>query len=508
MAEKTEKEKQRDTDFDELGSVDNVNDLAPESGVGPTRRAKAQHRILQPNAAGFFETEAGAAGGLGAPLSIGAPLKKDGGPILQKYEEGYNAYAQPLRSTLRAMGRLKDVSLTGAPLTPAELMKRPELAARFGHLGAQASTVDVSSVQKDQAFDAWSDQANKMKLHVQMFGAGQHELAGVIANYRRVQLRLKQHSVERERASKTKEKREIDNAAETLAKIVDVSSEALSGMGEVEALLASHAALSKSGPDSLAGLPQSNNPDWAQGTTNDPTGAKRSSKSAAQHVSSGVAKLGRGVQVIEKEVEKTHTFGLSAKDVFTVLIGAKRYHDLETDIDSLDKQISKLGFEEEAQDVRSANEGLCGFVVEIAVRRDEVRGDRIAARRDARTFAHAHGGGDSAVTAMYAAEAYQELAALGELTEKQRKGMVDSSWRRVSAYLHGNDFHRYAAIGALDDARLLDSNLRAVAEQREMFATQLPQWQRVSTQWSEFLGPKNDPLVPEANEADKRSGSL
>ena len=120
MSDKTEKEKQHDTDLDELGGVDNVSDLAPETNVGPTRRATEEHRILQPNASGFFEGEAGGTGGLGAPLSIGSPLKKEA-PILKRYEEGYNAYAQPLRSTLRSMGRLKDVSLTGAPLTPAEL---------------------------------------------------------------------------------------------------------------------------------------------------------------------------------------------------------------------------------------------------------------------------------------------------------------------------------------------------------------------------------------------------
>jgi len=500
MGDKTEKEKQRDIDFEELGGVDNVSDLAPETNVGPTRRAKEEHRILQPNASGFFEGEAGGIGGLGAPLSIGTPLKREA-PVLQRYEEGYNAYAQPLRSTLRSMGRLKDVSLTGAPLTPAELMKRPELAARFGHLGTQSS-----SVQQDQTFDTWSADQNKMKIDVQSFGAGQHQLAGVIAKYRGVQLRLKQHGVERERASKSAEKHEIDEAAETLVRIVDVSAEALAGMAEVGEMLEAHSALREvEEVESVAALPQSNNPDWAHGTSADPTGVEQSTKSVAQHVGSGASKTGNAIKVIKKGAKTAHNFGLSMKDVFTALIGGEKYLKLEADIDKLDKQISKLGLDQEAQEIRAANEGLHGFVLEIAVRRDAVRGDRIASRRAARTFAHARGGGDAGVTAMYAAEAYQELAAFGTLAQAQRQHMVDPDWRRSDAYLHGQDVHHYMAIGALGDAQHLESNLRAVAEQRELFGRELPQWQSVAAQWSQFLGSQGAPLIPESNDADMRS---
>jgi hypothetical protein len=433
MGDKSEKEKQRDVDFNELGGVDNVNDLAPETNVGPTRQATEQRRILQPNASGFFEGEAGGTGGLGAPLSIGAALKHEA-PLLQRYEEGYNAYAQPLRSTLRSMGRLKDVSLTGAPLTPDELMKRPELAARFGPLAAQPATV-----QQDQTFDTWSASQNKMKIDMARFGAGQQQLAGVIANYRRVQLRLEQHGVERQRASKVAEKHEIDKAAETLAKIVDVSGKALTGMGEVGALLEAHGALNVAEDiGSVAALRQT---DEALGTGTDASGPDQPTKSVAQHVGSAASKAGGTLKIIHKGAAKAHNFGLSVKDVFTALIGGTEYLTLEANIDKLDKQISQLGLDQEAQDIRSANEGLKGFVLEIAVRRDDIRGDRIASRRAARTFAHAHGGGDAGVTAMYAAEAYQELAAFGQLAQDQRRRMVDADWRRTSAYLHGQDVH-------------------------------------------------------------------
>ena len=501
MAEKTEKEKQRDLDFYELGGVDNVIDLAPETNVGPSRRAREEQRILQPNASGFFEGEAGGTGGLGAPLSIGAALKHEA-PVLQRYEEGYNAYAQPLRSTLRSMGRLKDVSLTGAPLTPEELMKRPELAARFGHLATQPATV-----QQDQTFDTWSASQNKMKIDMARFGAGQHQLAGVIANYRRVQLRLKQHGVERERASKVAEKHEIDKAAETLAKIVDVSAQALTGMGEVGELLEAHGALNAvEDLGSVAALPQASKLE-AVGSSADLVGEAQSTKSVAQHVGSAASKTGHALQLIKKGAAKAHNFGLSVKDVFTALIGGPDYLKLEANIDELEKQISQLGLDQEAQDIRAANEGLKGFVLEIAVRRDDIRGDRIASRRAARTFAHAHGGGDTGVTAMYAAEAYQELAAFGQLAQDQRQQMVDPDWRRASAYLHGQDVHHYAAIGALNDAQHLDSNLCAVAEQRAWFAKELPRWQSVAAQWSRFIGCEDAPLIPGSNEADARSAA-
>jgi histidinol-phosphate/aromatic aminotransferase/cobyric acid decarboxylase-like protein len=67
--------------------------------------------------------------------------------------------------------------------------------------------------------------------------------------------------------------------------------------------------------------------------------------------------------------------------------------------------------------------------------------------------------------------------------------------------------HHYAAISALDDAQHLESNLRAVAEQRELFAKELPQWQSVAAQWSRFVGSKDAPLIPGSNDADVRSAA-
>jgi len=38
-----------------------------------------------------------------------------------------------------------------------------------------------------------------------------------------------------------------------------------------------------------------------------------------------------------------------------------------------------------------------------------------------------------------------------------------------------------------------------------LFGRELPQWQSVAAQWSQFLGSQGAPLIPESNDADMRS---
>jgi hypothetical protein len=510
MGDHDDKKKRDQEDSYELGPVDNVHDLEPETGVGPGRKAKAQDRIVNPTSSGYFEIEGGADGGLGAPLHLGAELKKDGGTKISEYEAAYNTYAAPLRSTLRAMGRVKDVSLTGAPMTREELLSRPELAARFRRLSA-----DKGDVQQDQAFDTWSTQQTKMKLDIQRYGAGQHELAGIIANYRRVQVRLKEKRTEQERSDKLKEVKEIDEAAETLAKIVDVSVEAWGAVGEIDEMLESHAALDEyaEGAGSAAGLPQSGNPDWEHSTINDPSGTGASTRSAAQRMTGGGrqkhigGKSAGGVVLEAKEqLEKTGKFELSLEGIFKAVIGGEHYVQLQKELEDLSKKMKKLEMEQEEQDIRSANEQLTGFKMEFAARKQDVRADRVAARKGARTFAKSMGAGKEGIATMYAAEAYQELAAFGELALEQRRAFVDPLWRPVHDYLYGYDAHRFAAIGAMDDASALAMNLRAVQEQNVYFRQQLPHWQKVAKDWSDFLGDRTGAgLISDANEADEKS---
>src|SRR5688572_11205032 len=77
--------------------------------------------LVNPNASGQFEKKGVELGAMGDTLHTSAPVKNDIGSGLVEYETGYNMHTAPLRSTLRSMGRLKDMQSAGAPMDPAEL---------------------------------------------------------------------------------------------------------------------------------------------------------------------------------------------------------------------------------------------------------------------------------------------------------------------------------------------------------------------------------------------------
>lgn len=509
QAERAKKE-QHDRDTWELGSVEHVDDLQPDSQVGASRKAATQERILAPNSTGYFEAEAGSVGGLGAPLHLGHNLKKDGGPAIAEYEAGYNMYSVPLRSTLRALGRVKDVSMTGAPMTPAELKKRPDLNKRFQKLSLSHGNIDA-----DRSYADWARQQTNMKIDIEVFGAGQHELAAAISDYRSAQKLLEQKRTEAKKAARTQELHDIDETAETLSRIVEVSLEGWNAIAEIDAQVNKTQGLNENADGGNSqGLPQSNNVDFAYGTDTNPTGVGPAPKSKRQVVGgTGQDLLDAGsagskiANNVKKQLEKSGKLSLGLKDVFIAATGnAKKYSDLQRDIALLEGKIAKLKLEQEFEHVRAATQRLNGFSMEFRARTHQVQADRSAARNDARMFAKAIGSGDEGIMAMYAAEAYQELAQFGELASAQRKSAVDPLWGRVHGYLHGNDPHRYAAIGAADDAVALDTNLRAVQEQRAYFGAHVPEWKQVAHQWSEFLRERaNLPLITETSDADRDS---
>jgi hypothetical protein len=217
----------------ELGDVEHISDLTPDREVGPSRKKHEQQRLLDPSNAGYFEIEAGASGGLGAPLHIGPELKKDGGPIIGEYEAGYNTYALPLQATLRALGRIKDVSMTGAPLTPAELKQKPKLAARFRRL----NSLDHGLMQ-EMAYNQWSTSQTNFHISIKRFGASQHEMMAVATDFRRVQQLIQQRQAEAKKAQRTAELKQLEQVAKTLANITEFSLMAWSAIGRLEVAIA------------------------------------------------------------------------------------------------------------------------------------------------------------------------------------------------------------------------------------------------------------------------------
>jgi hypothetical protein len=486
--------KKRDAqDAYELGPVENVNDLQPDSSAGPSRKDKQQQRIVQPDSSGYFELEGGAKEGLGAPIHLGPELKKDGGPVIGEYEAAYNTYAVPLRSTLRAMGRVKDVSLTGAPLTPAELMKRPDLAARFRKLNPTSG-----DVQQDQAFNDWSNNQKKMTGDIQRFGGGQHQMAAVLANYRSVQKKLAQRRVEAERSAKQAEIREIEETAETLSRIVEFTSEALAASGEIEEMLDRKVALD----ENAEGMEEGAGEVSGEGTK---TKKQRAAGAVQDAASAGV--IGKSVlSNARDQLAKTGKFEMNLQGIFLAVVGGEKYAQLQRDTVVLNAKIASLKLDAEAEEVKSANEQLMGFKMEFISTQQNVRTDRVASRRGAKTFAKSMNAGADGIDAMYAAEAYQELANFGALAAQQRRDFVDPVWGRAHGYVYGYDAHRFEAIGAMEDARQLATNLQAVQEQRGYLGKHVPEWQTVAKQWDAFLKERTgNALDGGATEADRKS---
>jgi len=495
-----------------FGQVNSVSDLQQEKGVGPTIATHEQQRMLKPDGAGYFEVEGGRAGGLGAPLHLGAEIVADGGANVTDYQVAYNEYAQPLRSTYRTMGRIKDLSMTGAFLTPADLEKRPKLAERFKDI-----TLDKQSDAVSQnALTTWSASQSHMATNIIRFGAGQHLLAGAMAKYSSVRKALDAKRVASVRAAKTAEIAEIDESVKTLHEILDVSFEAWSVAGELEEVFGTQGLNENAeGPEMVdPSLPAAKTTNWQYGTAADPgaenanvgtagQGAANKIDAAASHVRTSKLVINN----VKQKLASAGHFDLSIDGVLTAVVGGKHYVELKQQVIALDAKIRKLGLEQEADELTSATQALDGFKMQFRADRQQLKDDRIASRNAAQTFGQATGAGAEGITAMYAAEAFEELAAFGELAARERKDL-EPMWGRAHHYLSSNAPQRFVAIGALSDARRLQENLGEVIEQRDFFATQLPQWKRTAAQWSSFFGEHaQKPLVRTDNDADKSERS-
>ncbi len=358
MGDKTEQDKQRATDSQELGYVNNVNDLAPDNKVGKSRQETATRRIDKGNASGYFE---GQGGGLAEPLHIGPELRKDAGPALDRYVDGYSIYAVPLHSTLGSMGRLKDVSLTGAPMTPAELMQRPEFASRFTKLTSENATAD-----QEIAAGAWSKSQQELAVEAADFSAAQVAVAAAVELYRSVQYSLQRKRVEAQRAEDHKQVRELEETADTLAKIVDVTMEAATSFGEFGELLEAKVALNETaeGLGTIEHLPTSGATNWEHGTIHDPTGEGAATKSKVKRAGdgmSGASELGSRASQLAHQAKtrlaKVGAIELTMRGVFIALLDPAKYAQLNRDIVKLDAKIQALSLKEEQSRLIAAEKG-------------------------------------------------------------------------------------------------------------------------------------------------------
>lgn len=500
MGDQSKQDGEKQNDRYELGVSDvrSANDLAPESGVGPSRAHREEQRLSRPQAEGLFEEQAVSLGtSIAGPLLMDSWTLQDGGGRLAEYQAGYNAYAAPLRSTVRGMGRVKDLSLTGAPKTPDELRANPALAKRFRKL----SLANHDDAGAQTAFDAWSSAQTRMAVDTSAFGAGQAMLKSSLENWHSVQALLKHRQAEAERGSKQAELTEVNEAAATLAKIVEVSAEAWAAVGEVTEAMEAVSALDSNAEGLMPGEEAAENvgsrganalkkADTAKAGIADATDIVRRSAGFLQKASGG-AKL-----------------SLSLEDVFVIAMGnGKKKVELENDITKLTAQMAKLNIVAADWHIKEGRTRLDAFKCELVVRRTAVQADRRAARAAASTFNQSltGGAGTEGQMAMYMVEAQQERLQFAEFAQQARVGMVDPHWQWADAYINDN-YSRIAGHGHADDATKLATNLMAVRDQRAFFAKNLPEWEHTAHAWQQFLVEVTQkPLTSGPSEIDRKS---
>lgn len=501
------KQDQWESDAERFGPVNSVRDLEPEQQ--PVGAHIAQHQrdeLLKKNdSVGYFEIHGGSKTGLGEPLHLGEWIKKDGAPVVGEYQAAYNTYAAPLRKTLRAEGRVKDLSMANAPLTPADLEKNPKLFAHYQNL-------DLKGPQ-DSEMSAWSKTQSQMVTNVQRYGAGQHLLAGAVAAYDAVQRGLQAKRKEFEKQAKQAEIDKVDQAVHTIHKIMDVTAEAWTFSGELDELIGTQS-FDENKEVEVPDEPTKRNPNWVHGTADDPTGENTKFKNKGQKVAGAIdaAKLetAQARQIFADAKAKIASGGeydLSIDGILTAVMGGKQYLQLKQEVAALGAQIQELGLEKEHEELISATNNLQGFKMSFKADTQQLKNDRVAARDGARNFAVKVQSGDEGIMAMYAAEAYQELALFGDLAEQERKDMYPALGR-ARRYMNDTSIKRFEANNEMDDAKRLASNIEDAMFARTFFEHHLPQWKATAKAWNDFFGKnaKHD-LVRKENEADLAEGS-
>jgi hypothetical protein len=461
-----------------------IEDIQPEvrePEADEKRHARAQ--IRRPGDVGDFETRAvDAMGTLAAPLSLPTKLVRE--PQLAHYQTAYNTYTSPLRSTLRAMGRARDVSLTGAPLTPAQMS--PKLAKRFKKLSLEDKHDDGAQHE----MGSWADAQTRMQVHAKGLYTGQTLLRGASQGFHRVQAMIEQRRLEARREGMVGQIAKIEHTAEVAARIVEVSTEAVLGAAEIDEALDAGIELDES--ESESGEADQ----WSGGQ---------------QQLGNGLAAAGAGVsrgKAVAAQLQKYALAGqtFELKDVFIVAQGdAGRYLQYERDVAQLSEQIGELQFVEEKLEIAAAKTQLEGFTLDLASRKLDLQADRRNARNAAQQFGQGGGGGKQAVLAMYAAEAFQELDIFGTIANDQREQYVDPVKGGAARFVESR-WEWFEGENLIQQAIDLRDNLIGVSQQKQYFDEHLPEWQATAQQWRRFLEVRTDkPLLGNHSELDDRT---
>lgn len=465
--------------------MSNIDEFAPEvREAEKDEKKKARKEIEAPTHAGTFEKKAvHSMGELAKPLALPPKLLRE--RALGRYQNEYNAYVPPLRSTMRAMGRLEDVIMTGAPLTPDKMS--PKLAKRFKKLSLSAQE-DTSA---GQAMDTWSTAQTTMLRNANDLAAKQTLLRGAVHGFYEIKALIARRQAEAKRDGKIGELAGIEHSAEVCARIVEVGAEAVTGAAEIDEALS-------------AGIELDEGAEMEEGATAWRDGQQKAGD-AVEAVAGGISK-GRAVAAQLKKYALAGQ-GIEMKDIFIIVQGhAGRYMQLEKDIAKLSELIGNLQYTEEEQKIAAAKDMLKGFTLELASHQMGMRADRSAARRGAQGFAQAAAGGKDALYAMYAAEAYQELDTFATITVNQRESSVDPAKAAAARFVE-TKWEWFEGENFVAEALELRDNLVMVSQQQVYFDEHVPEWQKNAAAWRTFLEKKTQkPLLDGQSEVDEESG--
>jgi hypothetical protein len=456
----------------EIASGPTLEDLDPSSAPVPTKKQAAIARadkdkrhhnvkITNKNYVGGYE-QAGAETEV-PRIFLSQAARAAGGETIMELETDYNAYTPLLRVTLKAMGRLKDLEAAGAKTDPAQLMADPRLAARFRPFDANRSGDDERPL-----FDMWSASATDERIAVRSMGAGFKQLKAAISGFRAAGILLKMRRKRAALEGAQSKKEAIDQKVEMLEKIIDTSFKAVEWADSIETFIESTRELHDL-------------------ETIEAKESYKQTRSVQQSLGGGASWMAMQVKKRHEKVESwLKSGGLTLKNVLIFATGdAKEYEALTRQISQLQNDLSDLGFEEESLKIKEADEQLQGMKIEVGTRVESATAKREQARAMARNFGHKTGGDEGAL-AMFAAQAYQDLAIYGRAADQIRRTRIDPYLGWLYGFLKDN---AYVALGHgwQEDWYVLRTWGQQMVEQRDFFSAHQPVWNAKADAWNEFF---------------------
>jgi hypothetical protein len=216
-------------------------------------------------------------------------------------------------------------------------------------------------------------------------------------------------------------------------------------------------------------------------------GWEKRTKSMQQSLGSGAAALGEQLKKRHSQVESwAKSGGITLKNVLLVATGnAKEYEELTQQIGVLKNGIAQLGFDIETSQINQAQEQLDGMKLEVGVRTRGAAAKQGEARAAARTFGQGVGGSEGAL-AMYAAQAYQDLALFGGEADKLRRTRIDRYLGWLFAFVKDSPYVAEGH-GWYEDWITLRDWGQQMVEQRDFFSTRVPEWKQKAMAWNDFF---------------------